>query len=136
MGKLKVFSIFSGIGAFEKALTNIEANYELVGFSEIDKHAIKSYCAIHNVVESLNYGDVSLIDKEKIPDFDLLVGGSPCQAFSVAGHRKGFEDTRGTLVFEYIDTLHKKQPKYFLYENVKGLINHDKGKTLDIIVKV
>lgn len=135
MGKLRVMSLFSGIGAFEAALRNIGVEYKLVGFSEIDKYAIKSYCAIHNVDEQLNFGDVSKIDKKKLPEFDLLVGGSPCQSFSVAGYRKGFEDTRGTLFFQYIDTLKEKQPRYFVFENVKGLINHDKGNTLNIMAE-
>ncbi|MEK4049853.1 DNA (cytosine-5-)-methyltransferase [Bacillus sp. FSL K6-2839] len=135
MGKLKVMSLFSGIGAFEAALRNIGVDFELVGFSEIDKYAIKSYCAIHNVDENLNFGDVAKFEKDKLPDFDILVGGSPCQSFSVAGLRKGFEDTRGTLFFEYIRTLLAKKPKYFIFENVKGLISHDKGKTIEIIAK-
>lgn len=135
MEELKVKSQFTGIGAFEAALRNIGANFKVVGFSEIDKHAIKSYCAIHNIDESLNYGDISKIEKGKLPDFDILVGGSPCQSFSVAGHRKGFEDTRGTLFFQYIETLKEKQPKYFVFENVKGLINHDKGNTLNVMAQ-
>jgi DNA (cytosine-5)-methyltransferase 1 len=133
--RLKLMSLFSGIGAFEKSLTNLNIDYKLVGFSEIDKYAIKSYCAIHNVDESLNLGDISKINKTNLPEFDILVGGSPCQSFSVAGARKGFEDTRGTLFFQYVETLKCKQPKYFVYENVKGLINHDKGKTLDTITQ-
>ncbi|WP_144522971.1 DNA (cytosine-5-)-methyltransferase [Bacillus pumilus] len=135
MNKLKIMSLFSGIGAFEAALRNIGSEFEVVGFSEIDKYAIKSYCAIHNVDESLNFGDVSTIEKRNLPDFDILVGGSPCQSFSVAGHRKGFEDTRGTLFFQYIETLKEKQPKYFVFENVKGLINHDKGNTLNVMAQ-
>lgn len=135
MSKLRVMSLFSGIGAFEAALRNIGVEYELVGFSEIDKYAIKSYCAIHNVDEQLNYGDVSKIDKSFLPEFDLLVGGSPCQSFSIAGHRRGFEDTRGTLFFQYIETLKEKQPKFFVFENVKGLINHDKGNTLNVMAE-
>ncbi|MEC1961251.1 DNA (cytosine-5-)-methyltransferase [Bacillus subtilis] len=135
MSKLRVMSLFSGIGAFEAALRNIGVEYELVGFSEIDKYAIKSYCAIHNVDEQLNYGDVSKIDKTFLPEFDLLVGGSPCQSFSIAGHRRGFEDTRGTLFFQYIETLKEKQPKFFVFENVKGLINHDKGNTLNVMAE-
>ncbi|MCY7919055.1 DNA (cytosine-5-)-methyltransferase [Bacillus vallismortis] len=135
MGKLSVMSLFSGIGAFEAALRNIGVEYELVGFSEIDKYAIKSYCAIHNVDEQLNYGDVSKIDKTFLPEFDLLVGGSPCQSFSIAGYRRGFEDTRGTLFFQYIETLKEKQPKFFVFENVKGLINHDKGNTLNVMAE-
>ncbi len=135
LNKLKIMSLFSGIGAFEAALRNIGAEFEVVGFSEIDKYAIKSYCAIHNVDESLNFGDVSTIEKRNLPDFDILVGGSPCQSFSIAGQRKGFEDTRGTLFFQYIETLKIKQPKYFVFENVKGLINHDKGNTLNVMAQ-
>lgn len=69
---IKVLSLFSGIGAFEKALTNLNISYELVGFSEIDKYATKSYCAIHNVNENLNYGDITKIDIPSLPDFDLM----------------------------------------------------------------
>ena len=78
MSKLRVLSLFSGIGAFEKALTNIGIDYDLVGFSEIDKYAIKSYCAIHDVDENLNLGDITQIKSDSINTFDLLVGGSPC----------------------------------------------------------
>lgn len=78
MEELKVLSLFSGIGAPEKALSNLGINYELVGFSEIDKYAIKSYCAIHNVDENLNLGDISKIRIEDIPECDLLLFGFPC----------------------------------------------------------
>ena len=81
---LKLFSLFSGIGAFEKALERLNINFELVGFSEIDKFAIKSYCAIHNVSEELNYGDITTIDENTLPDFDLLTWGFPCQDISIA----------------------------------------------------
>lgn len=80
MSKLRVMSLFSGIGAFEAALRNIGVEYELVGFSEIDKYAIKSYCAIHNADEQLNFGDVSKIDKKKLPEFDLLFR-YPCSCY-------------------------------------------------------
>jgi len=132
---LKVLSLFSGIGSFEKSLTNLNIDYKLVGFSEIDKYAIGSYKAMHNVPDKLNYGDISKVNKSNLPEFDLLVGGSPCQSFSTAGRRKGFEDTRGTLFFEFAKTLKLKQPRYFLYENVKGVVNHDKGNTLDTMVQ-
>lgn len=81
---LKLLSLFSGIGAFEKALERLNIEYELVGFAEIDKFAIKSYCAIHNVPENKNLGDVSKIDIKAIPDFDLLTWGFPCQDISTA----------------------------------------------------
>lgn len=81
---LKIFSLFSGIGAFEKALDRLKIPYKLVGFSEIDKFAIKTYCAIHNVPESLNYGDITKIDANTLPDYDLQVWGFPCQDVSIA----------------------------------------------------
>ncbi len=81
---IRVLSLFTGIGAFEKALERLNIDYELVGFSEIDKFAIKSYCAIHNVTEDKNLGDVTKIDIDKIPNFDLLTWGFPCQDISIA----------------------------------------------------
>lgn len=81
---LRLFSLFTGIGAFEKALERLNISYELVGFSEIDRFAIKSYCAIHNVSEDKNYGDVSKIDISRIPDFDIMTWGFPCQDISIA----------------------------------------------------
>ena len=81
---IKLFSLFSGIGSFEKALTRLKIPFEIVGFSEIDKFAIKSYCAIHNVPESKNYGDITKINISKLPDFDMLTWGFPCQDISIA----------------------------------------------------
>lgn len=88
--ELKVLSLFSGIGAFEKALKNIGIKVDLVGFSEIDKFAIKSYCAIHNVDESKNLGDITKIDINSLPkDIDLITYGSSCQDFSISGKQAG-----------------------------------------------
>ena len=81
---LRLFSLFTGIGAFEKALERLNIPYELVGFSEIDRFAIKSSCAIHNVSEDKNYGDVSKIDISQLPDFDIMTWGFPCQDISIA----------------------------------------------------
>ncbi len=81
---IKIFSLFSGIGAFEKALERLKIPYQIVGFSEIDKFAVKSYCAIHGVDEKLNYGDVSKINANVLPDFNLLTWGFPCQDISIA----------------------------------------------------
>ena len=81
---IKLLSLFTGIGAFEKALERLNAEYELVGFSEIDKYAIKSYCAIHNVDEKLNLGDIKSINEKELPDFDLMTWGFPCQDISIA----------------------------------------------------
>lgn len=97
-------SLFSGIGAFEAALRNIGVNYELVGFSEIDKYAIKSYCAIHNVSETLNFGDISKVKKNEIPYFDLLTSGFPCPTFSVAGDRDGMEYKCSNCSHEHLIT--------------------------------
>ena len=90
----------------------------------------------HKIFFLVNYGDATRIDTSELPDFDLLVGGFPCQAFSVAGKRRGFDDTRGTLFFEIARILKDKRPKYFLLENVKGLLSHDKGKTFKTILEV
>lgn len=81
---LKLLSLFSGIGAFEKALERLNIDYELVGFSEIDKYAINSYCKIHNVLENKNLGDVTKIDIDKIPNFNIMTWGFPCQDISIA----------------------------------------------------
>ena len=96
---IKYLSLFSGIGAFEKALKNNSIDYKLVGFSEIDKYATKSYCAVHGVDESLNLGDVSKIDLAKLKelgDIDLITHGSPCQDFSIAGRLAGGDKGSGT----------------------------------------
>ena len=124
---LKVLSLFSGIGAFEKALERLNIDYELVGFSEIDKYAIRSYCAIHGVDESLNLGDVSKIDTSKLSkDIDLLTHGSPCQDFSLAGKQAGGDKdsgTRSSLMYETIRIIGDIKPKYIIWENVKNLLS-------------
>jgi DNA (cytosine-5)-methyltransferase 1 len=103
-----------------------------MGYSEIDKYAIKIYQK--HFSKHKNYGDITKINPEKLPDFDLLVGGFPCQAFSIAGKRKGFEDTRGTLFFDIARILRSKKPRFFLLENVKGLLSHDNGFTFKTII--
>ena len=103
-----------------------------VGYSEIDKYATAIYQK--HFPEHKNYGDITKIDEKKLPDFDLLVGGFPCQSFSIAGKRKGFEDTRGTLFFEIARILRKKQPRFLCLENVKGLLSHDNGRTFAVII--
>lgn len=160
---MKYFSTFSGIGGFEKAIQqayetirdnkldcrkdsisnereenipndNTPSRNEepiCVGYSEIDRYAIQIYEKHFN---HKNYGDITKINAEELPDFDLLVGGFPCQAFSIAGKRKGFEDTRGTLFFDLARILRAKQPKLFVFENVKGLLSHDNGNTFKTII--
>lgn len=136
MKKIKILSLFSGIGAFEKALTNLNISHELINFSEIEPISIKSYCAIHNEPESKNLGDINKIDETTLPDFDLMTYGFPCQAFSAQGCRLGFNDpTKGNLFFESMRIAKEKQPKWMIAENVKGLINHDNGKTIYTVLK-
>ena len=103
-----------------------------IGFSEIDKYAVQIYQS--HFPEHKNYGDITKINASELPDFELLVGGFPCQSFSIAGKRGGFEDTRGTLFFEIARILRAKQPRLFLLENVKGLLSHDNGNTFKTIV--
>ena len=105
-----------------------------VGYSEIDKYAIKVY--ERNFNGHKNYGDCTAIDAQQLPDFDLLVGGFPCQAFSIAGKRYGFQDTRGTLFFDIGRILANKRPRHLVLENVKGLLSHDNGKTFQTIIGV
>ena len=103
-----------------------------IGYSEIDKYGIEIYQK--HFPEHKNYGDLTKINAEELPDFDLFVGGFPCQAFSIAGKRKGFDDTRGTLFFDIARILRAKQPRLLLLENVKGLLSHDNGKTFSTII--
>ncbi|MCI8310113.1 DNA (cytosine-5-)-methyltransferase [uncultured Clostridium sp.] len=132
---LKVMSLFTGIGAFEKALERLNINYELVGFSEIDKFAIKSYCAIHNVPEYKNLGDVTKIDIDKIPEFDLLTWGFPCQDISIAGRMEGIkEGTRSGLYYEGYKILKAKMPSFSIIENVKNLTSQRFKNQFDSIL--
>jgi site-specific DNA-cytosine methylase len=204
---MRYFSMFSGIGGFEKGieqaygisnkqLTEIEQDRQggnrnsdevehdvlptsrttplCVGYSEIDKYAIKVYernfnasncnreyaeersnnertesstnngygkgrrtCTYDNEYGGhTNYGDATTINAKELPDFDLLVGGFPCQAFSIAGKRQGFNDTRGTLFFDIARILAEKRPRHLVLENVKGLLSHEQGKTFQTILGV
>ena len=130
----KVFSMFSGIGGFELGLLMSEKKVKLVGYSEIDKYAIEVFEKQFKGIK--NYGNATTIDETKLPNFDLLVGGFPCQAFSVAGNQRGFNDTRGTLFFDVARILNHKKPKHFILENVRGLLSHDSGRTFQTILKV
>ncbi len=105
-----------------------------VGYSEINKYAIKVY--EKHFPNHRNYGDATKIDPKQLPDFDLLVGGFPCQSFSVAGKRRGFDDTRGTLFFDIARILAEKRSRLVVLENVKGLLSHDEGKTFQTILGV
>ncbi|HPR92343.1 MAG TPA: DNA (cytosine-5-)-methyltransferase [Candidatus Dojkabacteria bacterium] len=103
-----------------------------IGYSEINKYADQIYQS--KFPEHKNYGDITKINEKELPDFDLFVGGFPCQAFSIAGKRGGFDDTRGTLFFDCARILKEKQPRNFILENVKGLLSHDNGRTFATII--
>ena len=112
---MKYLSLFSGIGAFESALKNLDIPFELFGFSEIDKYAVKSYCAIHDVPESLNLGDITKIDETKLSKVDFITYGFPCQDISLAGKQQGLfnEDgskTRSGLFFDALRIIEHTQP--------------------------
>lgn len=159
---MKYFSMFTGIGGFENGIerayrnkqsAEIEQDKErrngnvdetrrdvrtsdesplCVGFSEIDKYAIATYSS--HFPTHKNYGDATKIIPEELPDFDLICGGFPCQSFSIAGKRMGFEDTRGTLFFDIARIIKVKRPRIVFLENVKGLLNHDNGRTFATIL--
>jgi len=163
---MRYFSMFSGIGGFEYGIQNAFSSYgqqrkdsegssqgsclfsegeqsdkpeerghnTCVGYSEVDKYATKVY--ERNFDGHRNYGDATKINAKELPDFELLVGGFPCQAFSVAGKRAGFNDTRGTLFFDIARILKEKKPRHLVLENVKGLLTHDKGLTFQTILGV
>ena len=129
---IRIASLFSGIGGFEKGFQQVGDLTEVVFSSEIDKYAIQIYKKNFGVEP---HGDIKQIDATEIPDHDILCGGFPCQAFSIAGKRRGFEDTRGTLFFEIMRIAEVKRPKLLFLENVKGLLSHDKGRTFQTILR-
>jgi DNA-cytosine methyltransferase len=126
----KYVSLFSGIGGFDHAMDQIGG--ECVLAAEWDKHAKVSYNAQFGFTPE---GDVTKIDEKDVPDHQILVAGFPCQAFSVAGLQRGFEDARGTLFFEAARIAKYKQPNVLLFENVKGLVSHDQGRTLEVMIR-
>src|SRR3990167_2206931 len=119
---MKCFSLFTGVGGFEQGFPK---DWEYIGFSEIDKYAVSVLKYHYPNVK--NYGDCSKIDYGQVPNFDLLTGGSPCQDFSIAGKRAGIVGSRSGLVWEYIRCLREKQPRYFIWENVKGVMSSRGG---------
>ena len=128
---MEFIDLFCGIGGFRYSLDSIGG--KCVFSSDIDQYARKTYEANFGDVP---HGDITKIAASDIPDHDLLCAGFPCQAFSQAGHSKGFEDTRGTLFYEVARILSEKRPKAIFLENVKGLVSHSKGKTLATIMEI
>lgn len=127
----KFIDLFCGLGGFRIALE--KQNCNCVFSSDIDKAVAQVY---ENNFGDYPSGDITKIDSKDIPDFDILCGGFPCQSFSIAGKRLGFEDSRGTMFFEVARILKEKKPKAFILENVKGITNHDGGKTLKTILDI
>lgn len=121
---IKVMSLFSGIGAFEKALTNIGVEYDLANYCEIDKYASLAYSVMHDVPEQHNLGDITKINTKNLNDFDLLTHGSPCQSFSLAGRGEGGDEGSGTkssLMWYSVNIIKEKLPKYVIWENVRAV---------------
>ena len=129
---IKFFDFCAGIGAGRRGLEL--AGMECVGYSEISRSSVASYKLLHNTDNEKNFGNLTKIDPRKLPEFDLLIAGFPCQTFSVIGKKEGLQDARGQLIFYIIDILKARDIKYFILENVKGLTTHDGGKTLQIIL--
>lgn len=130
---IKFFDMFAGIGGFRSGLEAI-GGFECIGYCEIDKYAKQAYEAMYDTGGELYFDDARKIVPEQLPEFDIITGGFPCQSFSIAGARKGFDDTRGTLFFEIARIVAVKKPKYIFLENVPGLLNHDKGRTFETII--
>jgi len=144
---IKLFEMFSGYGGASFALKKNKANFECVGFSEIDKHAINCYNKNHVNIDSINrfgevdgfsqiknYGDCTKIDPKELPNFNLLTGGFPCQPFSFSGKGLGEQDTRGTLFYDIIRIAEEKKPNCILLENVKGIMSKRHEITLNKII--
>ncbi|MFM0820107.1 DNA cytosine methyltransferase [Streptococcus suis] len=133
---MKFLDLFAGIGGFRLGMER--AGHECVGFCEIDQFARKSYKAIHDTEGEFEFHDITRVTDELvrgIGSVDVICGGFPCQAFSIAGKRAGFEDTRGTLFFEIARFASILRPKYLFLENVTGLLNHDNGNTFETILR-
>lgn len=128
MKKFKFIDLFAGIGAFHIAMERLGG--ECVFASEIDKYAVETYKENFGID---SFCDITKVDEKKIPKHDVLCAGFPCQAFSTAGHKKGFADTRGTLFFEIERILKYHKTKYIVLENVKHLLKHDHGRTYEVI---
>lgn len=134
---INVGTVFSGIGSIEHALHRLNIKHNIVFAGDIDINVKASYFANYHIDESQWHSDVTTFSAKQYKNkIDLLVGGSPCQAFSIVGKRMGLEDTRGTLFYEFARIINECQPKVFIYENVKGLLNHDSGKTWKVVQEV
>lgn len=131
---IRLATMFSGIGAIEHAFQRLKLSHQIIFAGDIDEKCRKSYFANYNISPQHWFTDARIFDATPYKgQVDLLVGGAPCQAFSMVGRRLGFEDARGTLFYEFARVIKECQPKVFIFENVKGLISHDKGKTWQVM---
>lgn len=131
---VRVGTLFSGIGAIEHAFQRLNLKHEIVFAGDIEPKCKASYFANYNISEENWFSDVREFDaRPYFGKVDFVVGGAPCQAFSMVGHRLGFEDARGTLFYEFARVVKETSPKVFLFENVRGLLNHDKGRTWQVM---
>lgn len=131
---IRLATVFSGIGAIEHAFQRLGLKHKIVFAGDIEPNCKKSYFANYEISEQDWFDDIRDFDARKYKGMvDFLVGGAPCQAFSMVGHRLGFEDARGTLFYEFARVVKETKPKVFLFENVRGLLNHDKGRTWHVI---
>ena len=130
---IKFFDCFAGIGGFRSGLEQA-GGFECIGFCEIDKHAAAAYRAMYDTEGEIFYDDITRINTARMPDFDLFVGGFPCQAFSCCGKMGGFDDPRGALFFELARIIKDKRPAAFFLENVPALIGHHSGETFRTIL--
>jgi DNA (cytosine-5)-methyltransferase 1 len=135
MTKLKVVSLFSGVGGLDWGFYNNPQFFELVFANDFNHEACNTYRANFKEHNHLHEGDIKLLF-DKIPKHDLLIGGFPCQPFSLAGLRKGFEDQRGLEIYSVAWVLKEHQPSFFILENVKGILSHNKGETLQTILSL
>ena len=133
IGTIRFFDLFSGIGGFREGLRRA-GGFVCVGHCEVDVHADKNYRRLFDTEGEWYCDDARKIETGRMPEFDLLCAGFPCQAFSIAGRREGFADARGTLFFEIARLVKDRRPAYFLLENVPGLLSHDKGRTFHTIL--
>lgn len=135
--KVRLATMFSGIGAIEHAFQRLKLNHEIVFAGDIDDKCRQSYFANYNIQSENWFSDARNFNATPYKgQVDLLVGGAPCQAFSMVGRRLGFEDARGTLFYEFARVIKESEPKVFIFENVKGLINHDRGRTWQVMYSI
>lgn len=134
---VRLATVFSGIGAIEHAFERLKIKHEIVFAGDIDDKCRKSYFANYDISEDRWFSDVRDFDATRYKgQVDILVGGAPCQAFSMVGKRLGFEDARGTLFYEFARIIKETEPKVFIFENVKGLLSHDGGRTWSVIYDI